>query len=171
VRFGWALGGVAVIAIVGGCTPHPADPSAGGGSPSAAPSGQASGSAPPWTEPGAYEFVLQRGCDANAPLARYRVTVKGGSVVTSERIDRVAAPEASADVDLGPVTGEDGEEIEVPSLRELIDMARTAADDGGEASTTYDAKDGHPVSVTINVSDEGPSGAECFTVSDYAPAS
>ena len=36
-------------------------------------------------------------------------------------------------------------------------------------TTTYDTKDGHPLKVVINVSDQGPSGAECFTVADYTP--
>jgi hypothetical protein len=109
-------------------------------------------------------------------VGRYKVAVRNGAVVNSERLDAVpggqgASPSASSDADLGPVTGKDGEEIKVPTLAGLITMARTAADDGGAVTTTYDTADGHPVKVVVNVSDTGPSGAECFAVSDYAPTS
>jgi hypothetical protein len=50
-------------------------------------------------------------------------------------------------------------------------MAQTATDDGGQVTTTFDGKDGHPVKVVINVSDEGAGGDDCWTVSDYAPGS
>jgi hypothetical protein len=165
VRFGWALAGIALVAVAGGCT-------SGGDeadSPASAPAGIKS--APPWTEPASYRYVLTRGCDPAKPLGRYRATVKAGEVTGSENLS-AAAPhaQASSDADLGPVTGQNGEEIEVPSLSQLLDMAKTASEDGGEVSTAYDTKDGHPVKVTINVSDQGPAGAECWNVSDYAPA-
>jgi hypothetical protein len=168
VRFGWALGGVALVALVGGCTSHTGSPTWNGPSPSAA----VAQSAPPFTEPAAYTFTLVRGCDEASPLGRYKVTVQDGAVTKSQRIGGASQPasaEASADVDLGPVTGQDGEEIEVPTLAELREMAQTASDDGGEVTTTYDTKDGHPLKVVINVSDDGPSGAECFTIADYTP--
>lgn len=173
MRLGLVAGGIALVAVVGGCTSKSAGPTWSGSSASAAPGVAASGaSAPPFSEPASYAYTLIRGCDENSPLGRYKVTVQGGAVTRSERIgasQQPASAEASADVDLGPITGQDGEEIEVPTLGELRAMAQTAADDGGEVSTTYDAKDGHPLKVVINVSDQGPSGAECFTVADYQP--
>jgi hypothetical protein len=165
VRFGWALAGVALVAVAGGCT--------SGGDEPRRPVDQTStaASAPPWTEPASYRYVLVRGCDAAKPLGRYRATVQGGEVTSSENLS-AAAPDAqaSSDADLGPVTGQNGEEIEVPSLSRLLEMAETASEDGGEVSTAYDTKDGHPVKVTINVSGDGPAGAECWNVADYSPA-
>ena len=126
------------------------------------------GSPPPWTEPAAYTFVLTRGCDA--PLGKYQATVRDGAVTAYQPIGVPgAAPSSTAEVDLGPVAGAPGEDIEVPSLSQLVEMARTATDDGGEVTSEYDAADGHPVQVTINVSGE-PGGAECFAVSEYRPA-
>jgi hypothetical protein len=169
VRLGWALGGIVLVAVVGGCT------SKDSGSPAwTTPSGSAGagGSAPPWSEPASYGYVLTRGCDDAAPLGRYRVTVQNGAVTKSERLDvPQTAPSSSADVDLGPITGQNGEEIGVPSLRELLEMAQTAGDDGGEVTTVADTTDGHPLKVTINVSEQGPAGAECWSISEYAPAS
>jgi hypothetical protein len=114
-------------------------------------------SAPPWTEPAKYRFVLERQCNRGPSMGRYRVTVENGKVVQADRIDgRTAAGE---------------EEIDVPSLGELLDLARTAADDGGEVTTKFDAADGHPIVVSFNVSDQGVDGASCFLVSEYRPAS
>lgn len=168
MRLGWALGGIVLVAVAGGCT------SKDSGTPAwTAPSASAGagGSAAPWSEPASYGYVLTRGCDEAAPLGRYRVSVQNGAVTKSERLDvPQSAPSSTTDVDLGPITGQNGEEIGVPSLRELLEMAQTASDDGGQVTTVTGA-DGHPVKVTINVSEEGPAGAECWTVSDYAPAS
>jgi hypothetical protein len=163
VRFGWATGGLALIAAVGGCTSS-ADPKP---SPSFV-SGVSASAAPHWTEPASYTYVLTRGCDAATPLGRYQVTVKSGEVSESTRVDRPDAdPSSSSDVNLGPVT-DDGEEIEVPTLAGLLELAQTAADDGGQITEAFDAKDGHPVKVSFNTSDSGdPTKAECFSVSAY----
>lgn len=160
-----ALGGIALVAAAGGCKDSGA-PAATASFVAPAPAS----SAPAWSEPASYHFVLTRGCDAAKPLGRYQVTVRAGAVAASQRLDRAEAePSSSAAVDLGPATGQDGEEIEVPTLRGLLDLVQTAADDGGQVSETFDATDGHPVKVTFNVSDNAsPSGAECFAVSDYA---
>jgi hypothetical protein len=172
VRRTWELGrialaGIALVAVAGGCTDS--------GTPTATASfvaPVAASSAPAWTEPASYHFVLTRGCDAAKPLGRYRVAVRNGAVATTQRLDRAEAePSSSAAVDLGPATGQDGEEIEVPTLRGLLDLVQTAADDGGEVTETFDATDGHPVKVSFNVSDNASAGdAECFTVSEYAVA-
>ena len=158
MRLERALCAVLLVGLAGGCTSSDDGPRIEPGA-----SAAVAGSPPPWTEPASYTFVLTRGCDAAAPLGRYRATVQGGVVTDYQRFGASAA--ASADVDLGPVTGQPGEDIEVPSLKELTEMARTAADDGGEVTTEYDATDGHPVKITINV--ETP---ECFAVSEYRPA-
>jgi hypothetical protein len=99
--------------------------------------------------------VLERRCNRGPSIGRYRVTVVDGEVVKADRMDGRAAS--------------GGEEIEVPSLRGLLDLAQTAADDGGEVTTKFDAADGHPVEVSFNVSDEGADGASCFIISDYKP--
>ena len=169
MRLGRALGGITLVVVIGGCTSSPSSaPAAPATSVTAGPAA----SAPAFREPAAYRYVLTRGCDDAAPRGRYRVTVRDGSVATTERLGAAAAaPTSTGDVDLGPVTGTEDEEIEAFTLRELLDMAQTAEDDGGEVSRTLDTTDGHPVEVSINVSEEGPAGAECFTVSDYTVGS
>ncbi|WP_433377947.1 DUF6174 domain-containing protein [Actinoplanes sp. CA-142083] len=168
----WGVSGVALVAFVAGCSSHSESPTWNGSSASAsAPAATVAQSAPPFTEPASYTYTLTRGCDDASPLGRYKVTVQSGAVAKAERIGASVQPSASSDVDLGPVTGQDGEEIDVPTLAELREMAQTATDDGGQVTTTFDAKDGHPVKVVINVSDEGATGDECWTVADYAPAS
>lgn len=168
LRFTWAVGGILLVA---GCTSHPASAPAWS-SASSAPGVTVVSSAPPYTEPAAYGFVLTRGCDDAKPLGRYRVTVQNRAVAEADRIDTtLVQPSDSADVDLGPAAGDGEEEIEVPTLGELTTMAQTAADDGAEVSRTFDARDGHPVKVTINSSDDGAASAtECFAVADYALA-
>ena len=153
MRLKLALCAIVLVAAAGGCT---------SGSPASTPastgaSAAVTGSPPPWTEPAKYGFVLDRQCGGQPSAGKYRVAVSGGQVVTADRIDGRAA--------------EGEEEIDVPTLRELIEMAQTAADDGGQVSTTMDPKDGHPTVVSIDVSDDGSAdGKSCFTITDYAPA-
>lgn len=170
MRFERALCALVLAGLVGGCTssgdeakPTVVDPAQSAASAPA-------GSPPAWTEPGAYTYTLTRGCDAAAPLGRYQATVANGAVTGASRVGGSAAsPAPSAEVDLGPVTGQEGEEIEVPTLGELVTMAETATEDGAEVSTEFDRADGHPVKVTINVAGT-PDGAECWSVSDYKPS-
>ena len=151
MRVVWAI---ALVTLVAGCTSS---------DPSPAPSAPA-GSPPAWTEPANYSYVLTRGCDAAKPVGRYQVTVASGAVSAADRLDASAVtPSTSADVDLGPATGDSGEEIEAFTLQELIEMAQNATDDGAQVSTTYDNADGHPVKVSIDVGD----GPECWGVADY----
>jgi len=150
VRLKLVLCALALVAAVSGCTsgsPDSAPPA------STAASAAATGSPPPWTEPAKYGFVLNRQCGSGASQGKYRVAVAGGQVVTADRIDGK--------------TAEGQEEIDVPTLGKLLDMAQTAADDGGRVSTTKDPKDGHPTAVSIDVSAGEPT---CFTITDYAPA-
>jgi hypothetical protein len=142
--------GLAVALAVSGCTSGggTSDKMGRAGAPSVA------GSAPAWSEPAKYEFVLDRRCAAGPSDGRYQVDVAGGQVVTADRIDGKTA------------SGE--EEIDPPTLRELLDMAQTATDDGAQVTTELDKADGHPVSVSIDTSDGG-TGADqaCFVISDY----
>jgi hypothetical protein len=144
VRLTPHLAAAVLVALLAGCT------SASG--PSAPPT--VAGSAPAWTEPAKYGFLLERKCDNGPSRGRYRVAVQNGEVVTADRIDGTTAQ------------GE--EEIEVPSLSGLLELARTAGEDGGAVSTSVDPRDGHPTAVSFDVSDGDPS---CFLITDYAPAS
>jgi len=153
VRFRLAVCAAVLLALVSACTSTPATPEPA----ASAASVVAAASAPPWTEPAKYDFVLERQCDGGPSMGRYQVSVANGAVVKADRIDGHTA------------SGE--EEIDVPSLRELLDLAQTAADDGGEVITTFDAADGHPVTVSFSVSDDDADAASCFKVSDYKPAS
>jgi hypothetical protein len=151
VRLKPVTGVVVLLALIGGCTSSPAGKSA---SPAAdAAPATVTGSPPAWTEPAKYGFVVDRQCAGGPSLGRYRVSVENGAVVKADRIDGR--------------TAEGEEEIEVPSLGGLLDLARTAADDGGAVSSTVDPKDGHPTAVSIDLSADGPS---CFAITDYVPA-
>jgi hypothetical protein len=137
-----AVPGLAVAGLVlaaGGCTGDPAP------APSIVP-----GSPPAWTEPARYAFVVDRRCGDRPSLGRYRVIVENAQVTGADRIDGR--------------TAEGEEEIEVPSLGGLVEMAETANEDGAAATVEYDARDGHPTLVTIERDVQ-----ECFVVSEYAP--
>ena len=150
------VGAIVAVALIGGCSSDP--------SPASEPAAKAPASPPAWSEPAAYSYVLTRGCDEAAPVGRYQVKVSGGAVTSSDRLDAATVkPSGGADEDLGPVTGEGGEEIEAFTLAELLEMAQTTSDDGGKVTTSYDATDGHPVKVTLDVG----LGPECWGVSDY----
>ncbi len=179
VRFERVLCALVLVGLAGGCTSaddgKPAEP---GSSPVL----ESGGAPPAWSEPAAYTFTLIRGCDAAAPLGRYQATVKDGVVTSAVEADMTgAAPVPSAEGEAegdaggdpeggpGPATGEEGEggeEIDVPALGQLIEMADTAKEDGAEVITEFDRADGHPVKVTINVTDT-PAGAECWIIADY----
>jgi hypothetical protein len=172
VRFERALCAVVLVGLAGGCSSSPEKPEFTDPAP-ATPSAAAPGSAsaPAWSEPASYTYTLAFGCDQSAPFGRYQVTVSGGAVTKSERVGGPAVqPSASSEVDLGPVTGQEGEEIDVPTLAQLVEMAQTAGEDGADVATSFDATDGHPVQVTINVTDS-PEDAQCWNVSDYRAGS
>ena len=150
VRVGLAALFLSAIVLVGGCTadkPAPVGTFAPGTSTAASP--------PPWTEPASYGYVLERRCAGGPSKGIYRVKVRGGQVASADRIDGK--------------TAEGEEEIEVPSLGELLDMATTAEGDGAAVTTVSDLRDGHPTSVIIDVEGDGGRGnSSCFLVSDYA---
>ena len=109
------------------------------------------GSPPAWTEPAGYSFVADRKCGDQPSQGRYRVTVRDGEVAGTERIDGR--------------TAEGEEEIEVPTLGQLKDLATTATEDGAEATVSLDPADGHPIEVRIKRDVQ-----ECFVISEYEPA-
>jgi len=135
---------IALLALAG-CT------SGGGNDPAPAPPASPAGSPPPWTEPADYSFVADRTCDGVTSAGRFRITVTGGEITRSERIDGK------------PTEGE--EEVEVPTLGGMLEAVQTAIDDGAEATTRHDPADGHPIAVTIDRGEE----VTCFQVSEYAP--
>jgi hypothetical protein len=143
------LPAAAVVTLLAGCTSAP--------DPGPAPAASAPASAPAWTEPANYTFVADRRCGDGPSLGRYRVLVTGGTVSSAERIDGRTA------------SGE--EEIQVPTLGELLELANTAVEDGADATTAFDPADGHPVEVSINRAEEDTGGADCFRISEYAPTS
>ncbi|HEU4346687.1 MAG TPA: DUF6174 domain-containing protein [Actinoplanes sp.] len=130
---------ILAVALVAGCTAVPDE---------TAPI-RTAGSPPAWTEPSGYRFVVDRACDGEPSRGRYRVTVQDGEVASTERIDGKTA------------AGE--EEIQVPSLAGLMELARIATDDGAEATVARDPADGHPTEVRIKRDAE-----DCFVVSEYA---
>jgi hypothetical protein len=151
VRVVRALCGLALVAVLGACTDEPAAPAGGGSKPSVP------ASAPAWSEPSDYSFVVERRCEGKPSLGKYKVVVAAGAVATVERVDGKTA------------SGE--EEIEVPSLGGLLELAQTAADDGGQMSTSVDPVDGHPVAVSFDVSEGAQEGQTCFLISEYTPGS
>jgi hypothetical protein len=140
-----ALATVVALLLLAGCTDGAREPA----------TATTAGSPPPWVEPASYGFVVDRKCGDGPSEGRYRVTVAGSEVTATERIDGK--------------TAEGEEEIEVPTLGGMLDMAQTAIDDGADATTTYDGADGHPTEVTVNRAEADAGGAVCFVISDYAP--
>lgn len=145
MRFARLLCGIALVAAVAACTDD---------SPVASPPGPSTAaSTPVWHEPLNYAYVVDRRCGTGPSEGVYRVTVAGNAVTDIERIDGKAA------------SGE--EEIELPTLGGLLDLAQTAADDGGEMTTSADPGDGHPVAITFDVS-AGAGTPTCFVITEYA---
>jgi len=144
VRFARLLCGIALVAAVGACTDDKpvATP----------PSSSTPASSPAWHEPMNYAYVVDRRCETGPSEGIYRVTVQGNAVAGIERIDGKTA------------SGE--EEIELPTLGGLLDLAQTAADDGGEMTTSVDPGDGHPVAISFDVS-EGAGTPTCFVITEY----
>jgi hypothetical protein len=145
VRFARLLCGFALVAAVAACSDD--KPAATSSNPSTP------ASAPAWHEPLNYAYVVDRRCDTGPSEGVYRVTVKGSEVAGIERIDGKTA------------SGE--EEIELPTLGGLLDLAQIAADDGGLMTTSVDPADGHPVAITYDVS-EGAGTPTCFVITEYA---
>ncbi|MEU4217982.1 DUF6174 domain-containing protein [Actinoplanes sp. NPDC026623] len=145
MRFARLFCGIALVAAIAACTDDKpvATP----------PSASTPASAPAWQEPANYAYVVDRRCGTGPSEGVYRVTVTGGAVAGIERIDGKTA------------SGE--EEVELPTLGGLLDLAQNAADDGGEMTTSADPADGHPVAISFDVS-EGAGEPTCFTITEYA---
>lgn len=136
----------AALLLLAGCTADEGDPQ---------PSPTTAGSPPPWTEPANYSFVADRTCDGTTSTGKFRITVAGGEIAKTERTDGKAT--------------EGEEEVEVPTLGGMVELAQTAIDDGADATLSYDPADGHPIAVVVNRAEEENGGATCFQVSEYAP--
>ncbi|MEV6637946.1 DUF6174 domain-containing protein [Actinoplanes sp. NPDC051470] len=136
----------AALLLLAGCTADEGDPQ---------PSPATAGSPPPWTEPANYSFVADRTCDGTTSTGKFRITVAGGEIAKTERTDGKATQ------------GE--EEVEVPTLGGMVELAQTAIDDGADATMSFDPADGHPIAVVVNRAEEENGGATCFKVSEYAP--
>ena len=141
---------LALLTVAAACTadPKPATFNPGAPVPSA--------SGPAFHEPADYSFVADRSCAGGDSEGRYQVLVTNRQVVGADRIDGT--------------TAEGEEEIEIPTLAGLMEIAQTTLDDGGAATTLVDPKDGHPVAITFNTS-ENAADATCFVISDYKPSS
>ncbi|MFI5933581.1 DUF6174 domain-containing protein [Actinoplanes sp. NPDC051494] len=147
--------GLLMVALAAGCTSDPETPA---WEPGASAAASTAASPPAWTEPANYEYVVERGCEGKKQLGIYKVTVAGGEVANVERTDD------------RQFTSE--EEIEPPTLGGLLEIARTAAEDGGKMSTSADPADGHPVAVSFDVSENGDNEDNtCFVISEYTPRS
>jgi hypothetical protein len=144
-----AVCGLVGLVALSGCTESP-------DTPTPVTSVSTAGSPPPWTEPPNYGFVVERKCEGGPSAGIYRVAVQDHAVSGVSRIDGKTA------------AGE--EEIEVPTLAGLLELAQTAVEDGADATTTFDTADGHPIQVSINRAEEATGGADCFIVTEYAPA-
>jgi Family of unknown function (DUF6174) len=139
-----ALATIAALVLLAGCTSSPQEKAP-----------VTAGSPPPWVEPGNYSFVVDRKCGDGPSDGKYRVTVANSEVSATERVDGR--------------TAEGEEEIEVPTLGGMLEEAQTAIDDGADATTKFDAADGHPIEVTMNRSEGDAGGAVCFVISEYKP--
>ncbi len=142
-----------LLTLAAGCTGDDAQDAA----PQPGPSTVA-GSPPPWSEPADYTYVVERRCEGKPSMGVYEVTVTGGEVAAMRRTDGKTA------------SGE--EEIDLPTLGGLVELAQTASDDGGQMTLTSSADDGHPVEVSFDVS-EGATNEDntCFHVNAYTPTS
>lgn len=159
MRFVRSMCGIALVAVLAGCTDGPAAAPSNPAPPNPAVSGSAasaSGPAPVWNEPADYGFVVDRQCEGRPSLGKYRVQVTARQVVSVERVDGKTA------------SGE--EEIEVPSLGGMLDLAQTAAEDGGATTVKADPADGHPTLISFDVSEgSDAAGGTCFVITEYAP--
>jgi hypothetical protein len=157
------LGGVALVALLGGCagqalaeagpeatpisTPAPnADPFP---FPSTAPARPLTPTAVPgWVEPPAYKFTLNSTC---TPIGRFASTVVNGLVTENKGLDAPARRELM--LHLSRL---------VPTLGQLEARARQSTP-GGRADVVVksDPADGHPVEISVG-------GTVCYQISDYS---
>ncbi|WP_306210987.1 DUF6174 domain-containing protein [Actinoplanes sp. RD1] len=155
-RAGAIAGGAVLLALAAGCTSKDAEPEPQPGPSAAALPSTAAGSPPAWREPADYAYTVERRCDGKPSLGTYEVTVAGGEVADVRRTGGQAT------------TGE--EEIDPPTLGGLLELARTAADDGGQMAVSSDASDGHPVLISFDVSESGTNDDNtCFRILAYTP--
>lgn len=113
------------------------------------------GSAPAWEEPSAYRYTLKSSEGERALIGTFEVTVRDGKVVKTVGIDESGRRVV------------DQEATEVPTIAELLKQAETArAEDADDVDVDY-AKDGRPVSISIDWEENAIDDEEAYTVGDY----
>jgi hypothetical protein len=127
--------------------PSPATPSG----PSAGTSGAPS-SATGWVEPRTYRYTLTTGCTRGFYEARYRVSVAGGVVVSSEPLNEQATAHR---------------DFVAPTLAEIDTWITSSEPANTGIRRERDPVDGHPVAFGFDQKAMAYDGGVCFAVSDY----
>ena len=108
-----------------------------------------------WNEPASYEFTLDSRCGERLLIGRFRVAVRDHAVVGIEGRD-------SQGRTVGPLIDPNL----VPTLAELLQLAKRARAEGAdEAVVEFDA-DGNPASVRIDRDRSTIDDEECYTISN-----
>jgi hypothetical protein len=118
---------------------------------------QPAASAPSWTEPPAYSFVLESTCGERPLVGRFRVSVANGAVTTVDGLD--AAAKSSLEVREADL---------VPTMAQLLAEAETAREDGAEmVQTDLDPTDGHPTLIKIDRVTAETDDESCYKIDEY----
>ncbi|MDX3581225.1 DUF6174 domain-containing protein [Streptomyces europaeiscabiei] len=113
------------------------------------------GAAPAWEEPSAYRYTLKSSEGERALIGTFEVTVRDGKVVKTVGVDESGRRVV------------DQEPTEVPTIAELLKQAETArAEDADDVDVDY-AKDGRPVSISIDWEENAIDDEEAYTLGDY----
>jgi hypothetical protein len=127
--------------------PSAATPSGSSAGPSGAPS-----SATGWVEPRTYRYTLTTGCTRGFYEARYRVSVAGGVVVSSEPLNEQATAHR---------------DFVAPTLAEIDTWITSSEPANTGIRRERDPVDGHPVAFGFDQKAMAYDGGVCFAVSDY----
>lgn len=149
------VGAIVLLAALGGlsgCVDRPTTPPTTAGKPPRAP-----GSAPAWSEPASYSYVLESSCGEPALIGRFAIAVSAGRVTAVQGLDESARRAAQIrDAEL------------VPTLGELVMEADTAREDGAdEVHTEMDPTDGHPTVIRIDRDRNAVDDEACYAISTY----
>jgi hypothetical protein len=139
--------------------PSPATPSGpSAGTSAGTPSGSSAGtsgapsSATGWVEPRTYRYTLTTGCTRGFYEARYRVSVAGGVVVSSEPLNEQATAHR---------------DFVAPTLAEIDTWITSSEPANTGIRRERDPVDGHPVAFGFDQKAMAYDGGVCFAVSDY----
>ncbi|MFJ9742991.1 DUF6174 domain-containing protein [Streptomyces sp. NPDC101166] len=129
--------------------------------PSGAPGGGTDGGASggpgaAWEEPVAYSYTLTSTTQVLA--GTFRVRVRDGAVTSAEGLDADSRRQARE------LTGR------VPTIGGLLEMLRTARDEGADTAQAQYAADGHPVRITLDWSENAVDDEALYVISSYRPA-